>query len=162
VTEVNGLRLAYRGFVAGLAGGYVWAALAMVLGAFVHGDPLAPLRPIALAVHPLAGTPELSFVVGLAAIQAAGGVVGMTFAYFFGRFFTVRPTLTAAAPLVAILIWVFVAAAVAGETSISQFATSPIGVVATIGYGLLLGIWLPLRGDVIRLPGPDQSGSPST
>jgi hypothetical protein len=162
VTEVNGLRLAYRGFVAGLAGGYVWAALAMVLAGLVHGDPLTPLRPIALAVHPLAGTPELSFVVGLAAIQAAGGVIGMVFAYFFGRFFTVRPTVVTAAPIVAILIWVVVAAAVAGETSITEFATSPIGVVATIGYGVLLGIWIPLRGEVTRPPTADQSGSPST
>ena len=161
MTEVNGLRLAYRGFVAGLAGGYVWAALAMGLAAIVHGDPLEPLRPIALAVHPLAGTPELSFVVGLAAIQAAGGVIGMTFAYFFGRFFTVRPTLVAAAPLVAVLAWVIVSAAVVGETSIAEFATSPIGVLATIGYGVLLGIWIPLRGEVTR-PEADQPGSPST
>jgi hypothetical protein len=162
VTEVNGLRLAYRGFVAGLAGGYVWAALAMVLASIFHGDPLEPLRPIALAVHPLAGTPELAFVVGLAAIQAAGGMIGMTFAYFFGRFFTVRPTLVTAAPMVTVLVWVFVAAAVAGETSITEFATSPIGVVATIGYGLLVGIWIPLRGEVTRTPTPDHSGSPST
>jgi hypothetical protein len=162
VTEVNGLRLAYRGFVAGLAGGYVWAALAMVLAAVVHADPLEPLRPIALAIHPLAGTPELAFVVGLAAIQAAGGLIGMTFAYFFGRFFTVRPTLVTAAPMVTLLIWVFVAAAVAGETSIAEFATSPIGIAATIGYGLLLGVWIPVRGEVTRHPEPDQSGSPST
>jgi hypothetical protein len=161
VTEVNGLRLAYRGFVAGLAGGYVWAALAMVLAAIVHGDPLQPLRPIALAVHPLAGTPELSFVVGLASIQAAGGIIGMTFAYFFGRFFTVRPTLMAAAPLVTVLIWVIVAAVVVGETAITEFATSPIGVVATIGYGVLLGVSIPLRGEVTRPP-DDQPGSPST
>jgi hypothetical protein len=162
MTEINGLRLAYRGFVAGLAGGYVWAAVAMVLAALVHGDPLAPLRPIALAVSPLAGTPELAFVVGLAAIQAAGGLIGMAFAYFFGRFFTVRPTVVLAAPLVTLLVWVFVAAAVAGQTSIIDFATSPIGVIATIGYGVLLGIWIPLRGEVTRTPAPDQSGSPST
>lgn len=162
MTEVIGLRLAYRGFVAGLAGGYVWAAVAMVLAALLHGDPLQPLRPIALAVTPLAGTPELSFVVGLAAVQAAGGIIGMTFAYFFGRFFTVRPTVVAAAPLLAVLVWAFVAAAIAGETSITQFATSPIGVLATIGYGILLGVWIPLRGEVLRPPTPDQAGSPST
>lgn len=162
MTEINGLRLAYRGFVAGLAGGYVWAAVAMVLAGVIHGDPLEPLRPIALAVTPLAGTAELAFVVGLATIQAAGGVIGMTFAYFFGRFFTVRPTVLAAAPLVTVLVWVIVAAVVAGETAITEFATSPIGVVATIGYGVLVGIWIPLRGEVTRPPRPDQSGSPST
>jgi hypothetical protein len=162
VTEVNGLRLAYRGFVAGLAGGYVWAALAMVLAGLVHADPLQPLRPIALAITPMAGTPELAFVIGLAAIQAAGGIIGMTFAYFFGRFFTVRPTVVAAAPLVTLLIWGIVAIAVAGETSITDYATSPIGVVATIGYGVLVGVWIPLRGEVTRPSSPDQSGSPST
>lgn len=162
MTEINGLRLAYRGFVAGLAGGYVWAAVAMVLAALLHEDPLQPLRPIALALSPLAGTPELSFVVGLAAIQAAGGLIGMTFAYFFGRFFTVRPTVLAAAPLVTVLVWVLVAAVVAGETTIVEFATSPIGVVATIGYGVLIGLWIPLRGEVTRTPPVDQSGSPST
>jgi hypothetical protein len=162
VTEINGLRLAYRGFVAGLAGGYVWAALAMVLAGLIHGDPLAPLRPIALAVSPLAGAPELSFVVGLAAVQAAGGVIGMIFAYFFGRFFTIRPTLVVAAPMVTLLVWVLVAAAVVGQTAIVEFATSPIGIVATIGYGLLIGIWIPVRGEVLRPPAPDQGGSPST
>jgi hypothetical protein len=162
MTEVNGLRLAYRGFVAGLAGGYVWAALAMVLAALAYGDPLSPLRPIALAVSPLAGTPELAFVVGLAAIQAAGGLIGMVFAYFFGRFFTIRPTLVGAAAITTLLVWIFVAAAVAWQTSISDFATSPIGIVATVGYGLLLGIWIPLRGEVTRHEVPDQSGSAST
>lgn len=161
MTEINGLRLAYRGFVAGLAGGYVWAAVAMVLAALVDGDPLAPLRPIALAVSPLAGTSELAFVVGLAAIQGAGGLIGMVFAYFFVRFFTIRPTLVVAAPTVTLLVWVLVAAVVARESTIIEFATSPIGVVATIGYGLLLGIWIPLRAEVMRTP-LDQSGSPST
>src|SRR5918996_2600568 len=104
MTEVMGLRLAYRGFVTGLAGGYVWAAIAMTLGAVVHGDPLHPLRPIAVAITPVAGTPELAFVLGLAAIQAGAGLVGMCFAYFFARFFTVRATVAAAAPVVALLV----------------------------------------------------------
>jgi hypothetical protein len=162
VTEINGLRLAYRGFVAGLAAGYVWAALAMALAGLLHGDPLAALRPIALAVSPLAGSRELAFVVGLAAVQAGGGLVGMAFAYFFGRFFTVRATLVAAAPMVTLLVWVFVAAAVAGQSEILGFATSPVGVAATAGYGLLLGIGIPLRGEVTRYPPGDVEGSPST
>jgi hypothetical protein len=91
VTEVNGLRLAYRGLIAGLAGGYVWAAIAMTLAGIVHGDPLRPLEPLALALAPFARSPELSFVLGLGAVQAGGALVGMCFAYFFGRFFTVRP-----------------------------------------------------------------------
>ena len=62
-------------------------------GASCHGDPLRPLRPLALALTPLAGSPELAFVLGLAAVQAGGAVIGMCFAYFFARFFTVRDTL---------------------------------------------------------------------
>src|SRR6188768_2709401 len=87
MTDVNGLRLPYRGFIAGLAGGYVWAAIAMLLAALAEGDPLRPLRPIALALTPIAGSPELAFVLGLAAVQAGGAVIGMCFAYFFARFF---------------------------------------------------------------------------
>jgi hypothetical protein len=101
-------------------------------------------------------------VIGLAAIQAAGGVIGMVFAYFFGRFFTIRPTLLVAAPVVMLLVWAIVAAAVAGQTAIVEFATSPIGIVATIGYGLLVGVWIPVRGEVLRRPTPGQTGSPST
>jgi hypothetical protein len=157
MTEVNGLRLAYRGLVAGLAAAYVWAALAMVLAGLLLADPLHPLRPIALAVSPLAGSPELAFVIGLAAVQAGGGLVGMAFAYFFGRFFTVRPTLVVAAPLAAILVWFLVAAAIAVDTRIDRFATMPIPILATLAYGVLLGVAVPLRGEVTRQP-----GSPST
>ena len=82
---MNGLRLAYHGFVTGIAGGYVWAAIAMALAGIIHGDPMAPLRPVATAISPLAGTPELAFVLGLAAIQAGGALIGMCFAYFFAR-----------------------------------------------------------------------------
>ena len=85
MTEVNGLRLAYRGFVTGLAGGYVWAAIAMLLATFASGEPLAPLRPLAEAVSPFASSPEVAFVLGLATIQAGGAFIGMIFAYFFAR-----------------------------------------------------------------------------
>src|SRR5688500_1374884 len=85
MTEVNGLRLAYKGFVGGLAGAYVWTAIAMALAGLVHGDPLRPLAPLALALTPLAGSPALSFVLGLLAVQAGGALIGMGFAYFFGR-----------------------------------------------------------------------------
>jgi hypothetical protein len=157
MTEVLGLRLAYRGFVAGLAGGYVWAALAMALGALVHGDPLAPLRPIALALTPLAGSPELSFVLGLAAVQAGGAMVGMCFAYFFARFFTVRATLRLAAPAVALLAWALITAAVARDLGDVALATQGVSIVATIGYGVLLGAGVPVRPEVTRYP-----ASPST
>ncbi len=152
-----GLRLAYRGFVTGLAGGYVWAAIAMVLGGLVHGDPLAPLRPIAMAITPVAGSAELAFVLGLAVVQAGAGLVGMIFAYFFARFFTVRRTLAIAAPVVALLAWTLIASALVASGQAPVLAAEIIPIVATLGYGLLLGAGVPVRPDVTR-----QSGSPST
>ena len=157
MTDVNGLRLAYRGFIAGLAGGYVWAAIAMLLAALAEGDPLRPLRPIALALTPIAGSPELAFVLGLAAVQAGGAVIGMCFAYFFARFFTVRHTLAVAAPVFTLLVWGLIATVVARDSGIVEFSTHPVPALASIAYGLLLGIALPLRGEVAR-----YAGSPST
>jgi hypothetical protein len=157
MTDVNGLRLAYRGFIAGLAGGYVWAAIAMLLAALAEGDPLRPLRPIALALTPIAGSPELAFVLGLAAVQAGGAVIGMCFAYFFARFFTVRTTLAVAAPVFTLLVWGLIATVVARDSGIVEFSTHPVPALASIGYGLLLGLSLPLRGEVAR-----YAGSPST
>ena len=157
---MNGLRLAYRGFVAGLAGGYVWAAIAMLLGALLHADPLRALRPIAVAISPLAGSPELSFVLGLAAVQAGGALVGMCFAYFFARFFTIPATLWLGAPVVALLAWALAAAVVAREVPDSAGVPAQIvSLAATVGYGLMLAARVPLRGEVTRSP---QSGSPST
>ena len=157
MTDVNGLRLAYRGFIAGLAGGYVWAAIAMLLAALAEGDPLRPLRPLALALTPVAGSPELAFVLGLAAVQAGGAVIGMCFAYFFARFFTVRTTLAVAAPVFTLLVWGLIATVVARDSGIVEFSTHPVPALASIGYGLLLGLSLPLRGEVAR-----YAGSPST
>jgi len=157
VTEVNGLRLAYRGLVAGLAGGYVWAAVAMLLSALADGDPLRPLRPIALALSPVAGSSELAFVLGLAAVQAGGALVGMCFAYFFARFFTVRATLAIAAPAFALLAWGMLGAVVARDSGIVEFGTHPIPAIASLAYGLLLGRAAPLRGEVMR---PALSSSP--
>jgi hypothetical protein len=157
MTEVNGLRLAYRGLIAGLAGGYAWAAIAMTLAGLLHGDPLRPLEPIATAIFPVAGSPELSFVLGLGAVQAGGALLGMCFAYFFGRFFTVRPTLAAAGLAFALLSWGLVGLALSGAPAAVGFATQPIGIIAAIGFGIFLGAWVPLRGEVVR-----QSGSPVT
>jgi hypothetical protein len=150
VTEVMGLRLAYRGFVAGLAGGYVWAAIAMLLGALVHADPLRALRPFAVAISPLAGSPELSFVLGLAVVQLGGGLVGMCFAYFFARFFTVHTTLWLAAPVVALLAWALVGAVLAREVPDAGLATQAVPLLATIGYGVMLAARVPVRGEVTR------------
>jgi hypothetical protein len=153
MTEVNGLRLAYRGFVGGLAGAYAWVAVAMVTAGLVEHDPLLPLRPIAGLLSPvISASSELSFVVGLGIVQAGGGLIGMCFAYFFGRFFTVRATVTAAAPAFAILAWTLVAVGVATLVGPADLALRPIPIVASIGYGLLLGLSLPLRGEVLRAP----------
>jgi hypothetical protein len=157
MTEVNGLRLAYRGFVAGLAGGYVWVAIAMALAGVLHGDPLRPRRPFALAITPLAGSAELAFVLGLAVVQLGGAVIGMVFAYYFARFFTVPATLRLAAPAVAVLVWALIAVAVGRLPVAGDLATDGVPLLATLGYGLLLGAAVPLRGEVLR-----YAGSPST
>ena len=145
-----GGRLIYRGLIAGLAGGYVWIAIAMLLSALADGDALLPLRPVALALSPVAGSPELAFVLGLAAVQATGAVIGVLFAYFFARFFTVRTTLAVAAPAFAMLAWGLIAALIARDTGILEFATHPIPALASACYGILLGGALPLRGQVTR------------
>ena len=150
MTEVNGLRLAYRGFVSGIAGAYVWAAIAMALSGWLHGDPVEPLRPLAMAISPLAGTPELAFVLGLAAIQAGGAVVGMCFAYFFARFFTVHATLWIAGPVVAMLAWALIGGVLAREVPEAGLATQAVPVLATIGYGIMLAARVPIRGEVAR------------
>ncbi len=157
MTEINGLRLAYRGFVTGLAGGYVWAAIGMTISAIATGDPLFTLRPFALALSPLADAPALSFVLGFAAIQIGGALVGMLFAYFFARFFTVRATLTIAAPAVALLAWAMIAATFTRDVEGITFGKHAAPVLATLGYGLLLAAGVPIRGEVMR-----YSGSPST
>jgi hypothetical protein len=156
MTAVNGLRLAYKGFVGGLAGGYVWTAIAMALAAIVHGDPLRPLAPLALALTPLAGSPALSFVLGLLAVQAGGGFIGMAFGYFFGRYFTIRATMAAAAPMAALLAWGLIAASLRKELPGVELVAAPISVLAVLGYGLVLGATVPLRGEVTR-----SSGSPA-
>ena len=158
MTEVNGLRLAYRGFVYGIAGGYVWAAIAMTLAGIAFGDPLRPLRPLAELVAPVAGSQELAFVVGLGMAQAGGALMGMCFAYFFGRFFTVRSTVATAGPCFALLVWGLIGAVLMREGSDAGMVMHPIAILATIGFGLLVGAGVPLRGEVTR----QTSGSPST
>lgn len=149
MTVVNGLRLAYRGFVTGMAAGYAWLATAMLLGALLEGDPLAALRPVvALILPPAGGSTAIAFVLGFALVQLAAAGIGMMFAYFFGRFFTARPTLAVATPCFALLTWALLAAALGSRGAPPGLAAAPL--LATLAYGLLLGAGLPLRGDVIR------------
>ncbi|HET6379558.1 MAG TPA: hypothetical protein VFH63_00785 [candidate division Zixibacteria bacterium] len=161
MTEVNGLRLAFRGLVAGLAAGYVWLAVSMVVAA-PFGDPLSPHRQLASAVLPLDTTRGGSLLFGLSAAQVAGGAFGMLFAYFVGRFFTVRPTLALAAPALALLAWLAASASADPELA----AQVPM-LVAVLVYGAALGQQLPLRADVLRArpaapSWPQAPGSPST
>ncbi len=160
MTSVIGLRLAYRGFVTGLAAGYVWIATAMGLAALLHGDPLAPLRPLATLVLPAAGgSASTSFVVGFGLVQLAAATVGMCFSYFCGRGCTAGPTLAAAAPCVALLAGALLSAGAGSQSSDADLGIAAAPVLATLVYGLLLGAGLPLRGDVLR---NGQAGSPST
>lgn len=151
MTEVMGLRLAYRGFIAGLAASYGWLAIAMAGAALVSRDALAPLRPISAALLPAAGdSSELALVLGFALVQVGGATVGMLFAYFFGRFFTVRRTLTLAAASFALLAWAVLASALEPLTGIPALGLRAAPLMATLAYGLMLGAGVPLRGDVLR------------
>jgi hypothetical protein len=155
MTEVNGLRLAYRGFITGLAAAYVWLAASMVTGALSQRDPLAPLRPFADALRPASsGSSELSFVLGFAGVQLAGATVGMVFAYFFGRFFTVRATLAVAAACFAVLVWALVAVGLGPLSGAVDLGLRVAPLVGTVAYGLMLGVGLPVRGEVLREPEP--------
>jgi hypothetical protein len=149
VTEINGLRLAYRGLVTGLAAGWVWAAAGMLGGLLAGREPLLPLEVLGGG----AGRGELAL--GMASAQLAAGGVGMVFAYFFGRFFTIRGTLLVAAPSFTLLAWMASGSLLAAGTAVGMQLV--LG-GASILYGVLLGAGLPLRGEVTRQP----SASPST
>jgi len=152
VTEINGLRLAYRGFVTGLAAGYVWAAAAM-LGALLAGvDPLAPL-------HLLGGSGRDGLLAGIGLVQVGSAAIGMTFAYFFGRFFTVRRTLAVAGLCFGVLAWLVVAKLVDSRMSHDLAAAGVrIGLVAASAlYGVMLGAAVPTRVDVLRRTPAQQS-----
>jgi hypothetical protein len=69
----------------------------------------------------------------------------------------VRTTLAVAAPAFTLLAWGLIAAVVARDSGIVEFSTHPVPALASLGYGLLLGVALPLRGEVTR-----YAGSPST
>jgi hypothetical protein len=145
VTEINGLRLAYRGFVTGLAAGYVWVAAAM-LGAWLAGDnPLAPL-------HLLGGPGRDGLLAGIGLIQVGSAAIGMTFAYFFGRFFTVRRTLAVAGLCFGVLAWLVIAKVV--DTRMSSDLTAASLRIALIAasalYGVMLGAAVPTRIEVLR------------
>jgi hypothetical protein len=163
MTEVVGLRLAYRGFVTGLAAAYAWMAVAMLSSAILTGDALAPLRPLAVAIMPVvAGRAEVAFVLGLGLVQTGGGLVGMCFAYFFGRFFTVRATLATAAPAFALLAWALIAAGLTGFGTSESLVIGLAPLLGTLAYGLLLGQGLPVRGEVLRDTQVGDDSSPST
>jgi hypothetical protein len=151
MTEVNGLRLAYRGLVAGLAAGYVWAAVAM-LGAILSGE--RAWLPLGL-LGGGAGRDELAL--GIGTLQVASGGAGMIFAYFFGRFFTVRETLVVAAPCFALLVWLLAGLLLPARDVTLQLVLAG----ATVLYGTFLGLGLPTRGEVARYA-PPSGGSPST
>jgi hypothetical protein len=150
VTEINGLRLAYRGLVTGLAAGWVWAATAMLGGLLAGWRPLLPLELLG------GGNGRDELALGIAIVALASGGIGMAFAYFFARYFTVRGTLLAAAPSFALLAWLATASALdAGPDIWPQLVLA----VASLSYGVLLGIGLPVRGQVTRHA---SAGSPST
>ena len=139
MTEVNGLRLAYRGLVAGLAGGWVWVAVTLAGLLAVGNDPFVLTRPLGN------GTAGSGLISALALAQVIAGGTGLIFAYFFGRYFTVRATLAAAAPAFALLCWL--AAAYVIDGSPMSLARQAVLTAAALAYGAMLGGWVPVRGD---------------
>jgi hypothetical protein len=150
VTEINGLRLAYRGLVTGLAAGWVWAATAMLGGLLSGSQPLLPLELLGGG----GGRDELAL--GIAIALLASGGIGMTFAYFFARFFTVRPTLAVAAPCFAVLAWL-----VLGQPTEHSATTNVVLLAASLLYGIMLGASVPVRGDLLRSRGAASQGAAS-
>jgi hypothetical protein len=152
MTEVNGLHLAYRGLVAGLAAGWVWVAVALA-GLLVAGsDPLSATRPLGN------GSDGSGLISALAVAQVTAGGIGLVFAYFFGRYFTVRGTLATAAPAFALLCWFAAAYVVDGSWPLTRLAVMTF---AALAYGVMLGSAVPTRGEVLR-PVSQSAGSPST
>lgn len=153
MTQVNGLRLAYRGLVTGLAAGYVWAAVAMLGVALTGERAWLPLDLFG------GGSGRRELALGIAVAELASGGVGMLFAYFFARYFTVRQTLAFAAPCFALLAWLVAAMLLTPNAGIgAQLALA----VASVSYGIVLGAGLPLRSDVERYPSTGSAGSPVT
>jgi hypothetical protein len=157
VTEVNGFRLAYRGLVAGLAAGWVWLAIALAGLLLAGTNPLGATRALGT------GTDSSGLIVALALAQTIAGGIGLVFAYFFGRYFTARPTLAVAAPVFAVLCWLAVANLTNGAGL--GWVAQAVLIVAAAVYGLILGSALPTRGEVLRgARSTDRysAGSPST
>ena len=143
MTEVNGPRLAYRGLVAGLAAGWVWLAITLA-GLLATGvDPLH-------LVQPLARDAAWAAVGAVALAQVGAGLAGVLFAYFFGRYFTVRATLAVSATVFALLAWLAVADVAGAETL--RWSVQVVLGVAALAYGAMLGTAVPIRGEVLRQP----------
>jgi hypothetical protein len=142
VTEINGLRLAYRGLVTGLAAGWVWAAAGMIGGLIADWRPLLPLELLG------GGHGRAELAMGIATALLASGGIGMTFAYFFARYFTVRRTLAIAAPCFAVLSWLLL-----GRLTEGGATANLVLLVASVLYGVMLGAAIPVRGDLLRAHG---------
>jgi hypothetical protein len=154
MTEVNGLHLAFRGLIAGLAAGWVWVAVALT------GLVLAGTDPLAATTHLGNGTAGSGLISALAIAQVGAGGIGLVFAYFFGRYFTVRGTLAVAALAFAVLGWLATAYVLDGSwLSITRQA---ILTLAAVAYGAMLGGAVPTRTEVLRGPPSQPVGSPST
>ncbi len=141
MTEVNGLRLAYRGLVAGLAAGWVWLAFTLAGLLAVGVDPLGPVRP-------LGDGPAWAAIAGLAVAQLVAGFVGLCFSYFFGRYFTIRSTLAVSATAFAFLGWLAVADLAGADTL--RWSVQAVLAIASLAYGATLGSAIPVRGEVLR------------
>jgi hypothetical protein len=75
----------------------------------------------------------------------------MTFAYFFGRFFTVRRTLAVAGLCFGVLAWLVIAKVVDARMGDDLTASLRIALIAASAlYGVMLGAAVPTRVEVLR------------
>lgn len=154
MTEVNGLHLAFRGLTAGLAAGWAWVAVALTGLVLAGNDPLAITRALGN------GTTGSGLISALAIAQTASGGIGLIFAYFFGRYFTVRGTLALTALAFAILCWLATAYVIDG--SWLSLTRQAVLILAAVAYGAMLGGAVPTRNEVLRNQPSQPAGSPST
>jgi hypothetical protein len=154
MTDVNGLHLAFRGLIAGLAAGWVWVAVALTGLLLAGSDPLAATTTLGN------GTAGSGLISALAIAQVVAGGIGLVFAYFFARYFTVRGTLAIAALAFAVLCWLATAYVLdGGWLSMTRQAVLTL---AAGSYGAMLGGGVPTRTEVLRERPPQTAGSPST
>ena len=132
----------------------MWVAVALTGLVLAGSDPLAATTRLGN------GTAGSGLISALAIAQVASGGIGLVFAYFFGRYFTVRSTLALTALAFAVLSWLATAYVLDG--SWLSLTRQAVLVLASVAYGAMLGGAVPTRNEVLRQRPTQPAESPST